>query len=81
VDKSEGEAFAKENSLMFLEVKQSLCLSDLLPLTATVPQASAKSAECVDEAFMRTAELVYQKLNNIDPSVSPSPCFSGTYVE
>ena len=28
------------------------------------PQTSAKSAECVDEAFLRTAELVYQKTYN-----------------
>eukprot|EP00602_Paraphysomonas_sp_CaronLab_P004238 CAMPEP_0185026352 /NCGR_PEP_ID=MMETSP1103-20130426/10392_1 /TAXON_ID=36769 /ORGANISM="Paraphysomonas bandaiensis, Strain Caron Lab Isolate" /LENGTH=209 /DNA_ID=CAMNT_0027559905 /DNA_START=60 /DNA_END=689 /DNA_ORIENTATION=- len=29
-------------------------------------ETSAKSAECVDEAFMRTAELVYQKLFHND---------------
>ena len=38
----EGQEFARENGLVFVE-------------------ASAKSADKVEEAFLRTAELVYQR--------------------
>jgi hypothetical protein len=46
------------------------CVSIFFLLALTLAhQASAKSAECVDEAFMRTAELVYQKHHNVAPDV------------
>jgi hypothetical protein len=41
--KSEGEEFAREHGLIFIE-------------------ASAKTAEGVDAAFLQTAELVYEKM-------------------
>ena len=47
MDTEEGQEFARENGLVFVE-------------------ASAKSADKVDEAFMRTAELVYQRQFSVD---------------
>lgn len=41
--KSEGEEFARDHNLIFIE-------------------ASAKTAEGVDAAFLQTAELVYEKM-------------------
>lgn len=43
VQASEGQEFARENDLLFVE-------------------ASAKTAEGVEEAFMRTAQMVHSKL-------------------
>lgn len=43
--KSEGEEFAKEHGLIFIE-------------------ASAKTADGVDPAFLQTAELVYEKMTS-----------------
>ena len=40
---AEGESFAKENELIFLEV-------------------SAKTAYNVEESFLRTAEIIYDKI-------------------
>jgi hypothetical protein len=48
VSTEEGQEFARENGLVFVE-------------------ASAKSAEKVEEAFLRTAELVYQRQFSQDP--------------
>lgn len=45
VQKSEGEEFAKENGLLFMET-------------------SAKTADGVDPAFLRTAGLVYDKMTS-----------------
>lgn len=43
--KSEGEEFARENGLLFME-------------------ASAKTADGVDPAFMETAAIVYDKMTS-----------------
>lgn len=43
--KSEGEEFARENGLLFIE-------------------ASAKTADGVDPAFLQTAQLVYDKMTS-----------------
>lgn len=43
VSREEGEKFARENDLFFLE-------------------ASAKSAENVEEAFVKTAQTIFQKI-------------------
>ena len=45
VSREEGEQFAKENGLFFLE-------------------ASAKSAENVEEAFQTTAQTIYKKIQS-----------------
>jgi Ras-related protein Rab-2A len=52
----EGEAFAKENGLMYLET-------------------SAKTADCVDEAFLQTAKVVCANINS-----GLYGCFSTTNV-
>ncbi|XP_019167711.1 PREDICTED: ras-related protein RABB1b-like [Ipomoea nil] len=58
VSKEEGEQFAKENGLLFLE-------------------ASAKTAQNVEEAFIRTASKVLQKIQEgvFDVSNEVSSCF------
>ena len=69
VEKSEGEAFAKENGLLFMEVHimiftNAIRLDVVYIIILLSWQTSAKSADCVDEAFLRTAELVFQKTHN-----------------
>lgn len=49
VSKEEGEKFAKDNGLIFLET-------------------SAKTAANVEEAFINTAQKIYENIGNMDVS-------------
>lgn len=55
VSKEEGERFARENGLFFME-------------------ASAKSAENVEEAFVKTAETIYKKIQKGEIDLSSEVC-------